>query len=216
MLISYKKGCFNTKWHSLKILYWALWIKPLYCPYFVNCFRVVRTLSWINKEAKTGNHCPSPLDVSPAPLLLLTATIQLRAKQDNRRHFWFPPQPACPELSPFNCSSKPVMSQKTGIFKGIMLEPKDLVSVSGPFMATGNSWWRKSGAVWMLRINQGVSRAAKVNLESQLRREAKKIRAGKVVLSIDSEVDGTYKGRGNSLLEAGMIGTGLKEWCKMK
>ena len=68
----------------------------------------------------------------------------------------------------------------------------------------------------MLRINQGVSRAAKVNLESQLRREAKKIRAGKVVLSIDSEVDGTYKGRGNSLLEAGMIGTGLKEWCKMK
>lgn len=49
MLIPYEKGCFNTrnKWHSLKILYRALWIKLLHCPYFVNCFRVVRTLNFV-------------------------------------------------------------------------------------------------------------------------------------------------------------------------
>ena len=49
MLISYKKGRFNprNKWHSLKILYWALWIKLLHCPYFVNCFRVVRALNFV-------------------------------------------------------------------------------------------------------------------------------------------------------------------------
>lgn len=53
------------------------------------------------------------------------------------------------------------------------------MSVSSPLTAIETYGDSTEEPVKMLRMNQGVSRAGRGNLESQLRRETKNIRAGK-------------------------------------
>lgn len=66
----------------------------------------------------------------------------------------------------------------------------------------------------MLRMNEMncfQDQAGKGNLDSQLRREAKKIRAGKVVLSTETEVEWNIKRKRKLMVRSWMIGTGLKD-----
>lgn len=111
----------QNKHHSLKILHWALWLKPP-----VSLLQTCRDLAMNEQGTRDWESLSQSLANQFCPISTSYSNKYSSEQNWEIEDVWYPSRPSYPELSSFNCPPHLLLSQRTGIFKGIMLEPKDL------------------------------------------------------------------------------------------